>query len=110
MLTSPKLTTEGLLRDEGQGDGGLFKGILVRYFTELTLSEDIRQDDRDDFVNFMQFNGETLYTRGIKRPEMIVGPNWREQPGETTDLTTQLSGLMLIEAMAQLDAAGLLEE
>lgn len=110
VLSSPKLTAEGLLRDEGQGDGGLFKGILVRYFTELILSPDIRQDDRDDFVAFMQFNGQTLYAKGIKRPEMVVGPNWREQPGETTDLTTQLSGLMLIEAMAQLDAAGLLKE
>src|SRR5690606_14620825 len=35
MMTSPKLTTEGVLRNEGQGDGGLFKGILVRYLTEL---------------------------------------------------------------------------
>ncbi|WP_420458663.1 glycoside hydrolase family 76 protein [Neolewinella sp.] len=105
---SPQLTTEGLLRDEGQGDGGLFKGILVRYLTDLILSPDIRDDDRDALVRFMRFNGETLHDQGIRRPDMIVGPDWRTQPDEVTDLTTQLSGLMLIEAMAKLAAAGLL--
>ena len=110
VLTSPKLTTEGLLRDEGQGDGGLFKGILIRYLTELILAADLPQADRADFVRFLQFNGETLYTEGIKRPGMVVGPNWSEQPSGPTDLTTQLSGLMLLEAIAKLDAAGLLKD
>lgn len=81
----------------------------MRYLTELILSPDIRPGDRDDLVKFMKFNGETLYAKGIKRPAMTVGPNWGAQPGKTTDLTTQLSGLMLIEAMAKLDKAGLLD-
>ncbi|PPK87125.1 putative alpha-1,6-mannanase (GH76 family) [Neolewinella xylanilytica] len=108
LLTSPQLTTEGVLRDEGQGDGGLFKGILVRYFTELIMHPDVSDADRADFLEFLTFNARTLYNRGLQRPEMLAGPNWAAQPGDRTDLTTQISAVMLIEAMAKLEAEGFL--
>ncbi|MDN5210798.1 glycoside hydrolase family 76 protein [Fulvivirgaceae bacterium BMA12] len=103
MMTSPKLTTEGLLRDEGQGDGGLFKGILVRYFTRLIQLPDLEEDDRKRFQTFFQFNAKTFYEKGISRPSMLCGPNWRNLPGDQLDLSTQLSGIMLIEAAARLE-------
>lgn len=103
MMTSPKLTTEGVLRNEGQGDGGLFKGILVRYLTELIQEPAVSEADREEFVEFLQFNAETFYEKGLSRPGMLAGPDWRNAPEPKTDLTTQLSGLMLIEAAALLD-------
>ncbi len=103
MMTSPQLTTEGLLRDEGQGDGGLFKGILVRYFTRLIELSDLNEDRREAYIGFLRFNGETLYEKGITRPSMLCGPNWRVAPTGTVDFSTQLSGIMLIEAMARLE-------
>ena len=108
VTSSPEVTSEGLLRDEGQGDGGLFKGILVRYFTRLILEPDLSENDRRNFVRFMQFNAETFYERGIHRPAMLGSSNWREQPGATTDLSTQLSGVMLMEAAVRLAEADLL--
>ena len=108
MMVSPKLTTDGVLRDEGQGDGGLFKGILVRYFTELIRQPDISESDRQQFIDFLRFNGETLYDKGLRRPAMLAGPNWAQQPGDRTDLTTQISAVMLLEAMASLEADGIL--
>lgn len=108
-LTSPKLVSEGLLRDEGQGDGGLFKGIFVRYFTELIEEPTVSTKDHDSFVKFFKFNAETLYKKGIVRPGMFCGSNWSKAPTGTTDLTTQLSGVMLIEAAAKLDKANLLD-
>ena len=109
-LTSPKLTTQGVLRDEGQGDGGLFKGILVRYFTELTLEEDISDEDFNDFLDFLVFNGETFYKNGLSHPGMLSSPDWRNPPPDRVDLKTQLSGIMLVEALAKLEAEGLLTE
>jgi predicted alpha-1,6-mannanase (GH76 family) len=108
VLTSPKLVSEGLLKDEGQGDGGLFKGILVRYFTELTQHPTINSTDKEKFANFLKFNAETFYKKGIIRPLMFSGNNWKVAPaaGANTDLTTQLSGVMLIEAAAKLDKDG----
>ena len=102
-MTSPKVTSEGLLRDEGQGDGGLFKGIFVRYFTDLILQPDLDDQTRDDFVKFMRFNAETFYSKAIRRPSMMSGSNWRQLPSSSTDFSTQLSGVMLIEAAALLE-------
>lgn len=109
LLTSPKLTSEGVLRDEGQGDGGLFKGILVRYFTELIEEPSINSTDRESFVKFLKFNAETFYKKGIRRPAMLSSQNWNAAPSAQTDLTTQLSGVMLIEAAAKLEEEGLLK-
>lgn len=108
VLTSPKLVSEGILKDEGQGDGGLFKGTLVRYFTELTQHPTINSTDREKFADFMKFNAETFYKKGILRPAMLSGNNWKVAPasGANVDLTTQLSGVMLIEAAAKLDKDG----
>lgn len=107
-LTSPKLITEGLLRDEGQGDGGLFKGIFIRYFTEIIEEPTINSSDRSSFVKFFKFNAQTFYRKGIARPGMFSGSFWSKAPTGTTDLTTQLSGVMLLEAAAKLDEADLL--
>jgi len=109
LLTSPQLTTEGVLRDEGQGDGGLFKGILIRYLTELIEEPSINSSDRESFAKFLKFNAQTFYKKGISRPAMLSSNNWNAAPSAQTDLTTQLSGVMLIEAAAKLDKEGLLE-
>lgn len=107
-MTSPQVTSEGLMKNENQGDGGLFKGIMARYYTWLILQEDLSEAERNKLVDFMKFNAETFYTQGLRRPDMMASPDWRQQPGEITDLSTQLSGLMLIEAAAQLEEEGLL--
>jgi len=111
VLTSPKLLSEGLLRDEGQGDGGLFKGILVRYFTELIEQPTINATDKEKFIAFLKFNAQSFYSKGILRPAMLSGNNWKTAPssGASVDLTTQLSGVMLIEAAAKLDKSGLFD-
>ncbi|MCH7409780.1 hypothetical protein MM239_10275 [Belliella sp. DSM 111904] len=106
--TSSQVTTQGLLRDEGQGDGGLFKGIFVRYYSWLILTEGLSESDRNRYVAFMKFNAETFSSLGLKRPEMIASPNWRQQPGEVIDLATQLSGVMLVETASVLQKEELL--
>lgn len=106
---SPKLISEGLLRDEGAADGGLFKGIGVRYFTEIIQEPNVNSTDHSAFVNFLEFNARTFFRYGIARPSMMSGTNWRNKPTEKTDLTTQLSGIMLMEAAAHLKKDGIFE-
>lgn len=109
MMTSQKLISNGLLRDEGQGDGGLFKGILIRYFTRLILLPELSENDREKFVNFLESNAQSFYEKAISRPSMLSSPNWGAQPGSTVDLSTQLSGIMLMEAAAKLKEKEILE-
>jgi predicted alpha-1,6-mannanase (GH76 family) len=96
----------GLLKNEGQGDGGLFKGILVRYLTLLALKDDVAQTDRDAYVAFLKYNAETLFAKGISRPDFMVSPDWKTKPSGSTDLTTQISGVTTMEAAATLKTAG----
>jgi predicted alpha-1,6-mannanase (GH76 family) len=105
-IADTDISPGGLLKSEGQGDGGLFKGILVRYLTQLVLEPALSSSDREAYVNFLKFNAQTLYVKGVSRPAFSVSPDWKTAPGGTTDLTTQLSGVMMIEAAAALTASG----
>ncbi|WP_295122527.1 glycoside hydrolase family 76 protein [uncultured Chitinophaga sp.] len=94
-------TTGNIMKDEGGGDGGLFKGILVRYMMLLITDGSLSSTDKTKFANFLKLNGETLWLKGTTRPAVVYGPNWNNKV-TNTDLTIQLSGAMLIEAVAKL--------
>lgn len=96
------ISPSGVLQNENQGDGGLFKGILVRYFTLLSKETAVSDNDRNKLTNFLKFNAQTFYNKGLGRPSLMSSPDWTKKPAGSTDLTTQLSGLMLIEAAATL--------
>jgi predicted alpha-1,6-mannanase (GH76 family) len=102
-ITDPTLTTNGLMRDEGKGDGGLFKGVLVRYLTQLILEPDLSRPQQVRYAAFLKHNAETLWQQGTDRPHFTFGTFWQQQPtGGQTGLSSQLSGNMLMEAMALL--------
>lgn len=109
VLSDIDLAPSGLLKDENQGDGGLFKGILVRYLTLLVNEPAVNAADRDKYVKFLKYNAQTLYTSGISRPSLAIGSGWNKPAQSTTDLTTQLSGMMMIESAAQLNISGILK-
>ncbi len=105
-IADPNLTTNGILKDEGQGDAGLFKGVAARYMTELVELSDLDQSDRTKYATFLQRNAQTLYYNGIARPSLLINSNWAQLPTNSIDLTTQLSGVIMIEAAAKLKADG----
>jgi predicted alpha-1,6-mannanase (GH76 family) len=108
-LVDPNLTSGGILKSEGQGDGGLFKGVAVRYLTLLVNLPDLDNADRTKYATFLQKDAQTLYIKGIGRPSYMISPDWSQQPSGSTDLTTQLSGVMMIEAAAALKAEALIK-
>ena len=97
-----------ILQNEGARDGGIFKGIFVRYFTDLILYGDLPAQKRDAYVNFLRINGEVLWNEGNN--DYRFGPDWREKPGTPSAMTPQLSGCMLVEALAVLERNGLLND
>ena len=103
-IVDPGLTVNGIFKSEGQGDGGLFKGVAIRYLTALVELPDLDAASRTKYINFLQKNAQSLYTKGIARPSLMVSPDWTLLPSASTDLTTQLSGVMMIEATAKLKA------
>ncbi|MBN9352175.1 MAG: alpha-1,6-mannanase [Chitinophagaceae bacterium] len=95
-------TTDRLLQVEGGGDGGLFKGVFVRYFTQLILSPGLESGTKANYLNFLKNNAQILWTVGTnKTGGVFYGSYWKTPPqtGSSVDLTVELSGCMLIEAM-----------
>jgi len=109
LVADPNLTSNGILKSEGQGDGGLFKGVAVRYLTDLVELTALDVTDRAKYAAFLQRNAQTLYYKGIARPSLMISPDWSIQPSASTDLTTQLSGVIMIEAAAKLKAGAFIE-
>lgn len=101
--------SDNLLRDEGGGDGGLFKGVFIRYFTNLIQTEGLVSSNRNRYIDYITHNAETLWTKGTDKNYLLFGSYWKNPPGPQTDLTIQLSGATLIEAMAILEKENLLK-
>lgn len=105
-IADPNLVAKGILKNEGQGDGGLFKSVAVRYMMQLVETADLDAEDRNNYIAFLQRNAQSLYTKGISRPALLASPDWTQIISGSTDLTTQLSGVTMIEAAAKLKAEG----
>ena len=100
--TIKNLTTDGILKDEGKADAGLFKGIFVRYFTLLIQEKALKESDREEFTEFLHQNALALYNKGTST-DNFYSTNWTLEGGiSSTDLPTQTSGCMLMEAWASL--------
>ncbi|MBK1441738.1 glycoside hydrolase [Parapedobacter sp. ISTM3] len=101
-LKSSVISPNGILRYEGQGDGGLFKGIFVRYLARLAQDTVVPAGKRDEYVQFIGANASAVAGQALIRPQLLVGPDWNRLHHGVVDLSAQLSGLMLIEAQAYL--------
>ena len=104
-----RFSPDGILKGEGHGgDAGLFKGIFIRYFTQLILQCNLDASTKTHFVQYLRNNGKSLLGKGIKRPEYLFETTWRQQPpGAQQDASIQLSGIMLFEALCRLDKKSL---
>ncbi|MFF2091588.1 glycoside hydrolase family 76 protein [Paenibacillus sp. NPDC058174] len=106
-ITIKKLTDPQthLLPDEGNGDGGLFKGIFVRYAAGLAAD----YPEQFSFVTEVLLqNAERMWNEGRDAENTLFGPAWNQTPGETVELGTQICGVTLLEMTAKLERAGLL--
>lgn len=90
-LTRP----DGLLPDEGGGDGGLFKGILARHLAALVA----RTGDRRLHAFLARWGTAVWRSAG---PHGLVGPDWGRSPRGRVELSTHCAGLALLERLAAL--------
>lgn len=88
---------DGMLPDEGKDDCGLFKGIYIRYLRELLRI----RPELSDIRRMMLHNAETLWRQG-RDEKGLISRSWKDRPEGVVQLCAQLSGIMLIEAVASL--------
>ncbi|SOD15343.1 glycoside hydrolase family 76 protein [Pedobacter xixiisoli] len=91
-------------------DVNLFKGIFIRYFTQLIMHKDLPEANRKRYITFIKHSAETLWLKGtLKTPVPLYGYHWWEAPQTANvSLRAQISGCTLMEAMALLQNKGLL--
>ncbi|HET7800273.1 MAG TPA: glycoside hydrolase family 76 protein, partial [Humibacillus xanthopallidus] len=111
-----RLTTEAdgirLLRTHGDGDGGLFTGILGRYLALAATTEGLSHDARDTARRLVTATADGLWRgrdlRGRDRTSAVAvwSPDPRspartsQPPGARVELSTQVQAWMLLEAAA----------
>jgi len=102
------LTSNRILNTEGTGDLALFKGIFIRYFTELIQSPGLDSATKERFVLFLKYNANDFWYNGMNKQYVICTSNWTTAPNflSQTELNAQESGCMLVEAAALLNKAG----
>jgi hypothetical protein len=58
------------------------------------------------YLKYLKANGESLLTNATLRPDYVFGRNWSNMPDSPKlDCSIQLSGIMLLEALALLNNA-----
>ena len=98
----------GVLRERGRGDGGLFKGILIRYVGELIRLDPAAPAGERAVV---ARQAEAVWAQLDPRAQAGAAPllfaaDWRERASTSTELSAQLSGVMLFEQMARIERSG----
>lgn len=101
IMTAFRLLTERgnvILHSEGVGDGGLFKGIFIRYVADYLKCE---QDPK--VLTYLSENALAAWASCRQEERNLFGECWltANQVSSIT-LSTHLSGCMLMEALAQL--------
>jgi predicted alpha-1,6-mannanase (GH76 family) len=103
------MSPSGIMRPSDNGDGGLFNGIGVRYLALLAQNADVPATNRENYIGYLKKNAETLWLKGTDRTRVIFSNNFNTFPASTGYLTPQLTGCMLMEAMAVLKSKNLVE-
>jgi predicted alpha-1,6-mannanase (GH76 family) len=86
---------DGLLPGEGSGDGGLFNGVFARHVgSYLQVADDAAMRD------LLMRNAEAAWS--ARSPAGLFGPDWSRPPSGAVELSTHLSGVLLLQAVASL--------
>lgn len=114
---SPK----GIMREQGGGDGGLFKGIYIRYITEWVVSGKLDPERQYRYAKYLVENAKSLYIASLIKPDWKVMPCWQsrearfnnEDNGGTNGdyhASIMLSGLFLLEGVDLMKREGILND
>ncbi len=112
---------EGILREAGWADGGMFKGILVRYITNWILSGYLDSERQYRYAQYLIENARSFYNCALQLPNLKVMPDWKHRADRVNGgengrpdgyycSSNLLSGIFLLESADMLRRAGLTDD
>lgn len=96
-----------------QADGGLFKGIFIRYLTQWILSGKLDEERQFRYTRWLLDQARSAALAALNKTWFIVNPYWTGQyniDSDEHDTSRQQTGLMLMEAVDELRRAGIIDE
>jgi predicted alpha-1,6-mannanase (GH76 family) len=96
-----------------QDDGGMFKGIFVRYLTQWILSGKLDSERQYLYTKWLLEQARAAELSAINKTWFIINPYWTHQynlANDIHDTSRQQTGMMLMEAIDELRRAGLLND
>ena len=96
-----------------QADGGLFKGIFIRYLTQWILSGKLDEERQFRYTKWLLDQARSAALAALNKTWFIVNPYWTSQYNIDTDehdTSRQQTGLMLMEAVDELRRAGIIDD
>lgn len=116
-----KFSPNGILAEgEGKSDGGLFKGIFIRYLAQWILSGQLDATREHHYTQYLLEQGKSLWDAATLKPDITFTNGWQVRPArlsadsndesERYDASLHLSCVMLFEALDELQRAGKLSD
>lgn len=96
-----------------QADGGLFKGIFIRYLTQWILSGKLDEERQFRYTEWLLEQARSASLTAVNETWYIINPSWTEQyhiDSDEHDTSRQQTGLMLMEAVEKLRRAGIINK
>jgi predicted alpha-1,6-mannanase (GH76 family) len=97
-----RLAPDGVLVDQGAGDGALFGGIAYRHLVDLALTEGVAPATAERLRSFVLGSVDALWRSGERRGVLLAGPRWDAPPTLPATLSAQLGAVLATEAAARL--------
>ncbi|PWB27346.1 RICIN domain-containing protein [Flavobacterium sp. HTF] len=91
------------LNENGQGDGGLFKGIFAKWLIEFVRLGNLTQTQKDRYLSVINYTGNYVWAKAVNKSNFLINADWNSLPNGTIDLSTQTTGLHLFESAASLN-------
>jgi predicted alpha-1,6-mannanase (GH76 family) len=88
------VTDQHILKNEGQGDAGAFKGIFVRYMKLL-----VHEDGGAEFLPWMKANADAAW-RNRRPTDNIMGSDWTKPPTMKVQSQTATSAVAVVLCFA----------
>ena len=94
-----------------QDDGGMFKGIFVRYLTQWIVSGKLDTEHQFRYARWLLEQARSAELAAINKTWFIINPYWNQQYNINTDVhdtSRQQTGMMLMESIDEMRRAGIL--
>ena len=96
-----------------QEDGGLFKGIFVRYITQWVLSGKLDEEHQFRYAKWLLEQARSAELAALNKEWFIINPYWTVQydmSNDVHDTSRQETGMMLMEAIDEMRRAGIMND